>query len=110
MILDAKCLLARERLDRILKLQEGEKPTVKQTWRNLRDESRKTVWEQIDIGYRACDDQIKVGALCRIADAAEKMAGNWITLVRDRDNFQRANNEYVAKIKRLERKIKRLGG
>jgi hypothetical protein len=83
---------------------------TKETWRSYREESRKDVGGKHEIKYRPCDDQIKVGALCRIADAAEKMAGNWITLVRDRDNFQRANNVYVAKIKRLERKIKKLGG
>jgi hypothetical protein len=82
----------------------------KETWRNLREESRSVVGEYVETGFRACNDQIKVGALCRIADAAEKMAGNWITLVRDRDNFQKANQEMAAKIKRLERKIKRLGG
>jgi hypothetical protein len=84
--------------------------TGKKTWRNYRDESREAVGGNIEVPFRACDDQIKVGALCRIADAAEKVAGNWITLVRDRDNFQKANNEHVAKIKRLERKIKKLGG
>jgi hypothetical protein len=81
-----------------------------ETWRSYREESRKDVGGKHEKQYRPCDDQIKVGALCRIADAAEKVAGNWITLVRDRDNFQKANNKHVAKIKRLKRKIKKLGG
>ena len=79
----------------------------KETWRSYREESRKDVGGKHEIQYRACDDQIKVGALCRIADALEKLNIPFITLVRDRDNFQKANQEMAAKIKRLERRIKK---
>jgi len=78
------------------------------TWRNLREESRQPVGEFVTTGFRACNDQVKTGALCRIADAVEKMTGNWITLVRDRDNFQAANLSMARKIKRLESQVKKL--
>lgn len=82
--------------------------TGKKVWRDLRVESRDTVGEFVETGFRACDTQIQTGALCRIADAAEKVAGNWITLVRDRDNFQKANLSMARKIRRLEARVRSL--
>lgn len=49
------------------------------TRRNLREASRSAVSSDVDEGYRPNDDQIRTGAILRIADATEVMA---------RDHFQ----------------------
>ena len=87
----------------------------KETWRNYRDASRADIGGKHETPYRPCDNQIQLGAILRIADAVEtrivvaleKLAVPVITLVRDRDNFQRANLSMARKIKRLERQIER---
>ena len=86
----------------------------KETWRNYRDASRADIGGKHETPYRPYDNQIQLGAILRIADAVEtrivvaleKLAVPVITLVRDRDNFQRANLSMARKIKRLETKIR----
>jgi hypothetical protein len=43
------------------------------TNRDLREASRRWVGEWVEDGYRPCNEQIRTGALCRIADALEKI-------------------------------------
>ncbi len=48
---------------------------MEKTWRSYRQESKNlNLGDKHEVGYRPCDDQIKLGAILRIADAMELMA------------------------------------
>jgi len=50
-------------------------------------------------------ENIKVGSLLRIADAAEKMAQRHTELMRDRDMYERWYKEGSAEVKLLRRQL-----
>lgn len=61
-------------------------------------------------GLHPSIDQIQLGCLQRIADATEKMAGNYDALIHDRDLYKRWYNEERERNARLERRIRSLRG
>lgn len=56
------------------------------------------------------EDQVKLGCLMRIADATEKMAGNFIELQNDRDRYKRWHGIARADNEKLRRSIAYLRG
>lgn len=76
-------------------------------FKNFRDASR-TGWgtDSNDLTV----DQIKLGALLRIADATELIAKEHARLIRDRDQYKRWHDEERAAKEILERRINALKG
>ncbi len=81
------------------------------TWRNYKDESRKNnIGENVEEGYRPCDDQTKLGAILRIADAAEKMALSYDDLRKERDYLKDKIEMFKDDIAFYEKRIAGLKG
>ncbi len=60
------------------------------TWCSYRQESKKpNLGGNHEVGFRPCDEQIKLGAILRIADATELMAENYQQLIDERDSYKR---------------------
>lgn len=74
---------------------------------SLRDESRK---EYLLRGASAHTDELRTGALQRIADAVEKMAQRHTELIRERDYYERLASSRAEGIHRLERSNAALRG
>lgn len=55
-------------------------------------------------------DQINTGAMLRIADATEKMAGNYIQLQNERDRYIKWFNEECNKVRSRDKQISTLRG
>lgn len=55
-------------------------------------------------------EQVKLGALQRIADATEKMASSYDALQRDRDYWKSRATEHESEVKRLALCIRSLRG
>ena len=62
------------------------------------------------IGGRPTLEEIKVGSLQRIADAAELMAQNHAQLIRERDNYKRWYEAALDRRHSLERRVAALRG
>lgn len=82
--------------------------------KSYRQESKRD-WGSSDEGFNL--DQIKAGAILRIADASEKMASNYDALLRDRDFYKLLYNSERDAHNRTQRQnaglrgyIKRLKG
>jgi len=78
-------------------------------WSSLKEVQRqKNLYAQRFI--RGIENRMEAqpSTLVRIAVALEQMSLNWITLVRDRDNFQKANQDYQMERKRLDIYIDKL--
>ncbi len=81
------------------------------TWRNYKDESRKNnIGENVEEGYRPCDDQIKLGAILRIADAVEMVASSYDVLRIDRDRYRQWHKDGMEYKKVLLHQIAGLKG
>lgn len=76
--------------------------------RSYRDESRKNWGMSGDAPFDA--DQLKTGALLRIADATEVMAKSYTALVAERDRLQRYYDAECQRTSRLERQNRALRG
>lgn len=75
--------------------------------KSWREESKKD-WGHQDV---ACNlDQVKAGALLRIADAIEKMAVSWGALREERDRYERWYREMLAEVDHKRRRINALRG
>lgn len=59
---------------------------------------------------RATLEEINGGSFQRIADATEKMARNWDSLVEDRDRWKRWHDNEQARANRLQRTVNALRG
>jgi hypothetical protein len=57
--------------------------------KSMRDESRKDYTTAVEQGKGLCRDQLKTGALLRIADATELMAKSHQELIDERDHYRR---------------------
>lgn len=55
-------------------------------------------------------EQLQLGAIMRIADATEKIAQNYSSLIEERDRYKRWYNEGSEERRRLERRISSLKG
>lgn len=75
--------------------------------RSYRDESRSN-YGCFDRAPNA--DELKLGALMRIADATEVMAHEYKRLIEQRDMYERWWRESIAGVKRLERRNAALRG
>jgi len=75
---------------------------------NYREESKRD-WRRSD-GCTPDIDQLKFGALQRIADATEAMAKNHVSLMAERDRFERWYNDERKRRERLERRVNALRG
>lgn len=63
--------------------------------------------------YTTCDistEELQLGAIMRIADATEKIAQNYSSLIEERDRYKRWYNEGSEERRRLERRISSLKG
>ena len=76
-----------------------------------REDSKKNYGEYRDSAdANLCNDQIKLGAVLRIADACEVMAKRHTELIAERDKFERWYKERNKEIDRLYRVIRSLRG
>jgi len=85
------------------------------TWRSYRKESREDVGGEVNEPYRPHYDQIKVGALCRIADALDKRAENHDMLLRERDHLRESlkiekesSHRFLKQVRALKGEITKL--
>lgn len=78
------------------------------SFKGYRDESRANWGQEGDTPLTL--DQIKVGALLRIADATEKMAQQHTRLIADRDRFELLWKAAVKRAAELERSNTALKG
>jgi hypothetical protein len=76
---------------------------------NYREKSRQD-WHRTIGGEGATDAEIQLGALQRIADAAEKMAASYDTMRNSRDYWQRRAEDQSAEIGRMVGSIRALRG
>jgi len=74
-----------------------------------KDQSRKN-WRSIETDESSIREQATVGALMRIADATEIMAGNFIQLQKDRDYWKEQYNRANAERLSLKATVKSLRG
>ena len=72
--------------------------------RSYREESRKNYGQVLDPLVMMNDDQLKIGALLRIADATEKMAQRHTELIRERDNYKHDAEYWRSEYDRIERR------
>lgn len=79
-------------------------------WRNYREDSKGPIGGKVEEGFRICDDQVKLGAILRIADSMETMAKNHQDLVRDRDQYRAYWKEELANKRILLHQIAGLKG
>lgn len=75
--------------------------------KNLREESRVQYITRADL---ATSDELKLGAILRIADATEAMAKNYVGLQNDRDWYRNAYENQCARTDELQRRINALKG
>ena len=81
------------------------------TWRSYTEESKRpNIGQDCDEGYRPLDDQIKLGAILRIADAIEKMASSYDVLRIDRDRYRQWHKDGIEYKKVLLHQIAGLKG
>lgn len=67
-------------------------------------------WGKPAVEIHVTKEDLTLGAMLRIADAAEKMAVNHIQLTNDRDMYQRLYQEQWQRRKKLERSNAALRG
>jgi hypothetical protein len=77
---------------------------------SFRQGSREDLGQDVEANSYLCIDQLKAGALLRIADASEKMAQNHIKLMADRDMYYRWYEDGKKRILELEHRIAGLKG
>ncbi|CAJ0682053.1 hypothetical protein R82526_01543 [Ralstonia mannitolilytica] len=79
-------------------------------FKSYRNESRSNYGRHVDEGANLSNDDLKVGAILRIADATEAMAKNHVQLQSDldwyKDRYNRAREEADA----LRRRVNALRG
>lgn len=78
--------------------------------RSWKDGSRLDYWSETSENSGLCAEQVRTGAILRIADAAEKMALNHSLLIDERDRYKKFFNESIAERGRLERSNAALRG
>jgi hypothetical protein len=78
-------------------------------FKNYRTESREQYGQNTESGL-LCADQLKLGAILRIADATEKMAKNYDDLIRDRDHYKSYYYQELTESAKLEKTIAGLRG
>ncbi len=78
------------------------------SFKNYKDDSRKN-WGTSD-ARNLSDDEIKLGAILRIADATEAMAKNHVQLMAQRDAFERSAKYHQSRAARLDRSNAALRG
>jgi len=75
-----------------------------------RQESKTTWGVYLDEKTPIFQEQIQLGAILRIADATEKIAGNYDALIRDRDFYKGLYNDQRNEIHLLLHRIAGLKG
>lgn len=78
--------------------------------RNFRDESRKDYGAECGNDAGVSIERLNAGSLMRIADATEKMAGNYTRLQNERDIYERWYREGLKTQQRLANQIRALRG
>jgi len=78
------------------------------SFHSFREGSRKDHGQDIAEGYRLCNDQLQLGAILRIADAAEVMAKNHQQLINERDAYLRSYKQEEKETERLRGTIRGL--
>jgi hypothetical protein len=78
------------------------------TFKSYRDESRINYGCQTEEALTL--DQLKTGALLRMADATEAMAKNHVQLIKDRDMYFQWYEQEKKRADALERKVRALRG
>lgn len=79
------------------------------TWLDYRELGRRNWGRESPDGIPSRED-IQFGAILRIADGVEAMAKYHVTLIRDRDHYEREYNRMVERHARLERQMSALRG
>lgn len=79
-------------------------------WKDYRKESRSGWGAEIEENQIVDRDSIKLGALLRIADAAELMAKYLQQLINERDQYKRYYEEKRESCNRMGRRISALQG
>lgn len=80
------------------------------TFKNYRDESKGNYGVWLDSDENISSDQLRTGALLRIADSTEKMAANYTALQSDRDYYKRRLESVQADNKHLYKQLSGLRG
>jgi len=80
------------------------------TFKNYREESKGNWGAWCEPNQNISNEQLQTGALLRIADATEKMAGNFIRLQNDHDMYKRRYENELADNRRLQKQIAGLKG
>lgn len=71
-------------------------------FRPYRDESRKNYGREIEDEHSLRNDELKLGALLRIADATEAMAKNYTQMQTNLDYYKRLAQERADQIQQLQ--------
>jgi hypothetical protein len=80
---------------------------MSQPWKSYRENSRENWGKEVCQHTR---DDLKFGCLLRIADALDKMATPYMSLLREREQYERWNREKAEEIDHLHRVIRSLRG
>lgn len=78
-------------------------------WKSYREES-KADYGQETVSGNLCNDQLKLGAMLRIADAVEKIALNYQKLIDERDRYKRWYDDEIKKNEKHWRRQSALRG
>ncbi len=83
---------------------------MSEKFQSYREASKADDGEKVEVGFRVCNDQLKLGAILRIADATEVMAKDHQLLIDERDDYQRWYKDEQRKAERLRKQIAGLRG
>lgn len=73
--------------------------------KSYRQESKSDWGVSVSDNYKMNDEQLKLGALLRIADATELMAKNYLRLQADNEMLRRWHENEKAQVAKLQRQV-----
>ncbi|MFH1739000.1 MAG: hypothetical protein ABIH23_08325 [bacterium] len=79
-------------------------------WHSWKEQSKRDWGQQVLDEEALPDEQIKIGAILRIADALEKMSEPYLQLLRRLEIKQKSGETQYEEIKYLDRRIAALKG
>jgi hypothetical protein len=79
-------------------------------FKNFRDESRGTWGVNLEASENVSNDQLRMGAMLRIADATEKMASNYTNLQNEKDKYERWYRRELESSARMAKRVSALQG
>ena len=79
-------------------------------FQNYRKASKSQFGREVDSITKLDLDEINTGSLMRIADAAEMMAQNYVTLQNNYEYMRKSRDEHIQEVERMSRRISALQG